>query len=111
MKLNKLKVNLRLFSLSSKIPIALPSSLFDSKNENIAQQLNRYSEQPGMNSSKRKSLFVGALLIWADLAQSLCSPVSGDGSTLIADITARALLLADDVYVDDGLSLHCRPSR
>ena len=58
-----------------------------------------------MNSSKRKSLFVGTLLIWADLAQSLCSPVSGDGSTLIADITAQALLLADDVYVDDGLAL------
>ena len=51
---------------------------------------------------------MGTLLIWADLAQSLCSPVSGDGWTLIADIKARALLLADDVNVDDGLSLQSR---
>ena len=29
---------------------------------------------------------MGTLLIWADLAQSLCSPVSGDGWTLIARI-------------------------
>ena len=48
---------------------------------------------------------MGRVLIWADLAQSLCSSVSGDGWTLIAGIKARAPFLADDVYVDDGLSL------